>query len=261
MSIRNNILTRHSALHEFASSNSRVGSQRRPHVSHPSQRWIIWFVVIGMFLPYTIGETGKYVIAFFFLPAILVFITSLTQGKRQVMACDIFVWAASLWMVAVKIGEYNSDALFVAGSDALAFVGSYMLARAFIYDKSSIKEFMRALKFVAVVLIALSVFDTLSGTFFINELITKFIPHPRPYRSPNAQIHRSLFGIVVLRAASTFGHPILYGTFCSIAGAFIFDFQTRRSGTLLRSVFGRMRPIAVVGTITGFCNRNFTIYL
>ena len=49
-----------------------------------------------MFLPYTIGETGKYVIAFFFLPAILVFITSLTQGKRQVMACDIFVWAGKL---------------------------------------------------------------------------------------------------------------------------------------------------------------------
>ena len=171
-----------------------------------------------MFLPYTIGETGKYVIAFFFLPAILVFITSLTQGKRQVMACDIFVWAASLWMVAVKIGGSDSDALFVAGSDALAFVGSYMLARAFINDKSSIKEFMRALKFVAVVLIALSVLDTLSGTFFIKELITKFIPDPRPYRFPNAQIHRSFFGIVVLRAASTFGHPILYGTFCSIAG-------------------------------------------
>ena len=74
-----------------------------------SQRWIIWLVVIGVYLPDTIGETGKYVICVFFLfrqPS--VFITSLTQGKRQVMACDIFVWAASLWMVAVKIGGSDS---------------------------------------------------------------------------------------------------------------------------------------------------------
>jgi hypothetical protein len=205
------------------SSNSGVRFQRRPDISRPPQRWIIWLISIGIFLPYTFGDTGKYVTALLFLPALISF---LSQGKRQVMACDIFVWAGTLWMVAVKIGwSEQSGVLFATGSDALAFVGSYMVARSFIYGEPSVKEFVRALKVVAVVLIALSLLDTLSGTFFISGLMGKIFADPKLYIFADPKLHRSLFGFVVLRATSTFGHPILYGSFCSVAAAIFLSYD------------------------------------
>jgi hypothetical protein len=205
------------------SSNPGVRFQRRPDISPLPRRSIIWLVSLGIFLPFTVGDTGKYVIALLFLPA---FISFFSQGNRQVMACDVFVWTATLWMLAVKIGWSEQPGILAAtGSDALAFVGSYMVARSFIYGEPSLKEFVRALKVVALVLIALSLLDTLTGTFFINGLMGKIFTDSRPFRAPAAGIHRSLFGFVVLRAASTFGHPILYGTFCSIAAAIFLSYD------------------------------------
>ena len=120
MSIRHSIFPPHGALNKSATWNSGVHSQRHLRVSQSAQRWVIWPGVIGIFLPYTFGETGKYVIAIFFLPAILAFTKFLFQGKRRVTACDVFVWATAIWMLAVKIG---TDALFATASDAFAFAG------------------------------------------------------------------------------------------------------------------------------------------
>ena len=206
-------------------SNSGARFQYRPDLDKlpAPQRSVIWLISIGMFLPYSFGDTGKYVTALLFLPALISF---LSQHKRHVMACDIFVWAATLWMVAVKIGwSEQSGVLFATGSDALAFVGSYMVARSFIYGEPAVNEFVRALRLVAVVLVALSLLDTLSGTFFISGLMAKILGDPKLYVFPDAKLHRSLFGFVVLRAASTFGHPILYGTFCSVAAAIFLSYD------------------------------------
>ena len=215
------MLKHHTAWNGSISPNSHVRS-RDGLATTTSHRWVIWLVSIGIFLPYTFGESGKYVIALFLLPALLVFIGLLSQGKRHLTACDISVLVAALWMVAVKIGGSGSasDSLFAAGSDALAFVGSYTVARSFFYGGPSVTEFVRALKFVAIILLALAVLDTLSGTFFTKNIVATFFHDPRPPRGgENAEIHRSLFGFVVIRASSAFDHPILYGTFCSVAAA------------------------------------------
>ena len=226
MSTRHTILTRGGARYEFTSSPSLVSSQHRLHPPRPLQRLIIWLVSIGMFLPYTFGETGKYVIALLFLPAIFVFM----QGKRKVMLADILVWIAALWMIAVKV---QSSALFATASDALSFVGAYMVARSFICSAPAIKEFVRALRLVAIVLIAVSVLDTLSGTFFTKDLMSKIFGQTERIRSEVVEIHRKLFGFTVLRATSTFPHPILYGTFCLVI-ATIFLYSER---TIVRRAF------------------------
>jgi len=187
---------------------------RTANASRPARRWIIWFVSIGIFLPYTFGDTGKYVIALLSLPALFAFISLSSKGRRRIMACDLFVWAAVTWMLLVKIG---SSELFATASDALALFGSYMVARSFIYGEPAVREFIRALKIVALALVALSLLDTLTGTFFTVDLLGKFFQYPRAYGT--AGLHRSLFGFDVLRATSTFGHPILFGSFCSVAAA------------------------------------------
>jgi hypothetical protein len=64
---------------------------------------IIWTATAGIFLPYTLGSTGKYVIVPLFLPAIIVFFVGLIKGRRRILACDFFILATALWMVAAEI--------------------------------------------------------------------------------------------------------------------------------------------------------------
>jgi len=167
------------------------------------------------------------VVAPLFLFAAVRFFSSVSKGSRRIMACGLFVLAAALWMMAAEVSVTGSLSLATA-SDALAFVGSYMVARAFIFGERSLKEFVRAFKMVATVLIALSVLDTLSGHFFINDAVAVIFHDAPPLIVKGAgDIHRELFGLWVIRATSTFPHPILYGTFCSLAAA-IFLYSEQR---------------------------------
>jgi hypothetical protein len=204
----------------------------------PSAPWIIWLASIGIFLPYTIGTTGKYVIGLLFLPAVVHFLNGVSQGRRRTTLADFSIWAMGLWMIAAEIIRTGSLSMAV-GSDVLAFVGSYMVARSFIFGELSLKEFTKAFKITAVVLIALSVLDTLSGRFFINSLVGEIFPEANrqiqqvsdlPVRG---DVHRELFGVTVIRAASTFAHPILYGTFCAIASTIFLYLEQRPIRRLL----------------------------
>lgn len=186
----------------------------------PLRRFAVWAATIGVFLPFTFGETGKYVVALMFLPAIGVLVT----GKRRFALSDFFVWAMGLWMIMAKAG---SDLLFSSTSEAIAFVGSYTLARAFIYGEAAIAEFLKALKIVALVSIALSIFDPLTGAFFTSDFLRGIFKSVRPFRVEPAELRRTLFGVKLLRAESTFEHPIFFGSFCALSAA-IFLFLNRR---------------------------------
>src|SRR5580704_6014576 len=102
--------------------------QNRQATQYP-RSWIIWLASIGIFLPYTFGTTGKYVIAPLFLLAIIHLLSGVSQRSRRVMACDVFVLATALWMVVAEIRVTGSLSQ-ATGSDALAFVGTYTVARA-----------------------------------------------------------------------------------------------------------------------------------
>jgi hypothetical protein len=191
-------------------------ARRSATMEAPPGRWIIWAAAIGIFLPFTIGDTGKYIIMPLSLPAIYTFASLVSSGERRLMACDVFVWTAVIWMVAVKaVCSVQAGVLLATASDAVAFIGSYMVGRSFIYGEPAVGEFVKALKVVAIVVIALSLLDTLSGTFFIPGVIARIFGNPE--LAAASKLHRSLFGFDILRATSTFGHPILYGVFCSVA--------------------------------------------
>jgi hypothetical protein len=143
------------------------------------------------------------------------------------MACDVFVFATALWMVVAEIRVTGSLSQ-ATGSDALAFVGTYTVARAFIFGERSLQEFIRGFKIITVTLIALSILDTFSGQFFINDAVAVIFQGAAPLIVKGAgDIHRTLFGFSTIRATSTFAHPILYGTFCSFAAA-IFLYSEQR---------------------------------
>jgi O-Antigen ligase len=188
--------------------------------------WVIWLACIGIFLPYTVRSTGKYVIVPLLPLAVFHFLSCLFLGQRRFMASDLFICAGVMWIMAAEIVRSGSLSLATA-SDALAFLGAYLVARSYVFGDLS--KFLQAFKIVAIALIALAALDTFSGHFFVRDVVTAIFPDPREQSLKGMQdIHRKLFGFNVIRATSTFDHPILFGSFCSVAAA-IFLFSVRSS--------------------------------
>jgi hypothetical protein len=158
-----------------------------------------------------------------------------------------------LWMIMVKVG---SDLQFASASDALAFVGSYTLARAFIYGEAAVAEFLKALKIVALVAIVLSLLDTLTGVFVTSGILRDMFHSARPFRVEPAELRRTLLGMKVLRAESIFEHPIFFGSFCAFAGT-IFMFLDRRLGS--RLFFCILCVLGIVVSITSAAILGFMI--
>lgn len=189
------------------------GSLKR---SSKSRKWIIWLSSIGILLPYTFGSTGKYVAAFMLLPAVASFFYHVSRGQRRIMACDVFVWMMALWMVAVKIG---TSELLNSSEDAIAFIGIYMVARSFYFGEAAVEEFVRAIAAISVVLVTLGLLDVIFRQHVTDEFVRGIFNTQNPLAYTAHQgAYREVFGVNLLRAQSVFGHPILFGTFCSIAG-------------------------------------------
>lgn len=205
----------------------RAISDLNRQTTQQTKTWIIWVGTFGIFLPNTIGVTGKYIVAPLSLLAVIRFLVAISNGSRRILACDLFVLATVLWMIGAEISVTGTLSL-TTGSDALGFVGAFIVARAFIFGVQPLRTFIRALKFVAIALIAFSALDTLTGHFFINDAVaTLFHDTPLLITKGTGDIHRELLGITVIRATSTFNHPILYGSFCAFAAA-IFLYSEHR---------------------------------
>jgi hypothetical protein len=185
-------------------------------VNAPLRKWPIWLATVGIFLPNTVGVTGKYVVVPLFVLAVGRFVSN---GSRRWLPCDFFIFATGLWMIVAELSTTGSLSMTTA-SDVFGFTATYMVARTFIYGEQSLQLFIQALKLTTVTLVAISTLDTLSGHFFINDAVSELISGAaRPIVHGAGDIHRKLLGMDTIRATSTFDHPILFGSFCTFAAA------------------------------------------
>ena len=99
------------------------------------------------------------------------------------------------------------------GAEAVDFLGSYLVGRAFFFGSSNLQSFSRAFKFVGGLVIALAVLDTASGGPFTLRLFGIAAQNVNDLSS-----YRYGFA----RANSIFAHPEMYGTFCAAAAAIFF---------------------------------------
>lgn len=202
-------------------SSFLTGSRLRatpPSSIKQSSRLPIWVTLVGIFLPYTIGTTGKYVLAAFFVPALIRLVGLISRRHLTLVWCDYLLVAASLWMISVKLAA--PEPLFQTASDSFALMASYVVGRAYFANDESLRTFDAAFRVIFVILFVLAVVDTLTNRFFtIDTMNSIFHNAPAVVNSARGDVHRELFGINVIRATSTFPHPILYGTFCAVAGA------------------------------------------
>jgi hypothetical protein len=196
-------------------------------VKSPTSSVVLWILLLGMFMPPTVAlflgtlklSTGRIVLIILFIPAI----KQLFNRRWHFVWSDPLVAAAVLWIMGSRLSVEGINATsFMEGFE---FIGFYLLGRALFFESTAIRDMLPKLRIIAVLLLAFAFMDFFTNTFVVNELAGKIfhtvtLVSQRDY----AHFHRELFGRDVIRATSTFDHPILYGTFCSMVGAiFLFS--------------------------------------
>jgi hypothetical protein len=220
----------HEMRYHAANLSGPAAGLARNRAAQGSSRFIVWIVPIAFVMPDTIAvflgdiklTPGKLIITLLVLPAILHLIDGAAKRRRRIMASDLLALATSVWMVAAPTLVSGSEVLVTAGSQALEFLGSYVIGRSFFFGDTSLQEFARALKTTAIVVIAFAALDTFSQRYFINESMAAIFNMPSVrLELGDFPFYRTILGMDFFRAASTFGHPILYGSFCSATTAIL----------------------------------------
>jgi hypothetical protein len=174
--------------------------------------------LVGIILPtemqISIGEAkftpGRIGIILLLLPALSI----LFQKGRRLLLCDFLAFATASWLIVAAVATAGLGALAsAAGAEALEFLGGYLVARAYFFGLPALDTFVRVLKAFAIVAIILGIADSISGRLIVHDTIASIV---RASVWPEAGYRHNM-----VRAASTFDHAILFGTFCALTAAIL----------------------------------------
>ncbi|MDD1518771.1 MULTISPECIES: hypothetical protein [Bradyrhizobium] len=194
-----------------------------PRVHERSSTLPAWLLLIGLVLPaaqvqlyladakLTIGRIG---ILLLIVPAV----ARLVRAGRHMLASDYLAFGVATWMFAAAYYTSGPSALSSTGAESLEFLGGYLVARGFFFGPAAIYSFIQPFRIVTAYVVLLALFDNLSGRLIVQEAFSAAFGGQAPL-SPD-------FRLYWVRAASTFDHPILLGTYCTVAcGIFLFSEQ------------------------------------
>lgn len=155
---------------------------------------------------------GRIGIILLLIPAI----SKLFQGSRRIVLSDVFAFATGVWMIGVSAYVDGAN-LSSTAAEALEFIGGYFVARGFFFGPSEVATFVRLLKGFTLVAILFALADLLAGRWVVPDILSPIFGVP-------ALVPQYRSGVV--RAISTFSHPILFGLFCSLVGAILLYAET-----------------------------------
>jgi hypothetical protein len=128
------------------------------------------------------------------------------------------------WMLSASYYVGGTNSLWSAGAEALEVLAGYVVGRSFFFGRAALESFVGALRQLTIILVLMAVADELAGQYIIHNPLAWLSPHLPPF----PQYREGM-----LRATASLEHPILLGTFCTIAAA-IFLYSERN---LIRRVF------------------------
>lgn len=210
----------------FAGSSRPVTSVRRP----ARYNRIIGLVLITIVLPYTIAihfadlklTPGKLVVTVLIIPAMLNFFDGVSKGRRHIMASDLFAFALTMWMTIQPAAVDGLEQLPKAIFQAVEVAGPYIIGRSYFFEDISAQAITRTLKMILIVLAALAILDVIAHRYVLLEAMADLFDEPKMRLiGGDRPFSRTVFGVTFLRAAATFDHPLLYGTFCSAVAAIL----------------------------------------
>lgn len=196
-----------------------------PRISRPSSA-VTWVMLIGMLcLPPTMAiypagiklTPGRVSVILLLLPALITLQKGLSARRTVVTACDIFVFSLTAWMIVATIWG-GSVGLSSTAAEALEFLGSFLIGRAYYSESAQLQQLIRAFKIIFIILFALALIEFLSGRYILNDFVANIFHVPFDARWWVGK-YDDLIRHGFARATATFEHPILYGSYCGIMAA------------------------------------------
>ena len=152
---------------------------------------------------------GRIAIVLLLFPAL---VRLCTEGRRLLL-CDFLVFATVCWIVFATVYTSGLGALSAAASgETLDLLGGYVIARAY-FIGPALDTFVRVLRLFLIIAVILGLCDSISGRLITHETIASLI------NAPNWPV--AGYRLNMVRAASTFDHEILFGTFCALTAAIL----------------------------------------
>ncbi len=200
--------------------------------------WPVLLLVIGIISP---AELSVYVgtvrlplhriaILLGVLPAVWKLLAG--RGMRMT-AFDVMFFMYASWTLGVLIKhEGLGEGGEFGGALALESFGGYVIARAYIRTKAAFKATIGLLLGVLFVLGILALVESVIGQHFLRDWLRKLTGSTYRLRIEER--------LGLTRAAASFDHPILYGTFCSSLFAYAWFLSRSYTGRMVRggTVFG-----------------------
>jgi hypothetical protein len=161
---------------------------------------------------------------------LLLFVTALIRLARaapvKLMAADYLLALYGLWSMGVFI--YHDSAgggLQFGGSLALESFASYLVARVYVTSLPELKATLGVLFLALLLAGSCALVEAFTGQHVVHDLLRSITG----YDVEAGYEWRRMLGMQLLRAYSTFDHPILYGSFCASLLALLWAMPARSS--------------------------------
>lgn len=172
----------------------------------------------GFFASNAVGAkltVGRVAVLLLLIPAFI----KLVKRYRRPIAADYVMVAMAAWMIGVAWYIGGGDSLSSATAEAIEFAGGYFVTRGVFFGPAGAGAFVRALKCILVMVVLLGAADTASGRLIVHETLAR-LANTGPFLIPDYRMH-------LVRAASSFDHPIQFGTFCMISAIILMGSETK----------------------------------
>lgn len=172
--------------------------------------------------------------------ALFRYVANLSRPGGRALADLCVLGLAGYILLATMVVEGPGPSALGSVASVLEFSGAYFGARALFREGHELRLLVRVMVLLIALAGALAILDTLTGDFFIKNLVGSLTGYDKVWRP---DIRAGL-----LRASSVYEHPIMLGMLCSAAAALAL---TLRGASRLLGFAGALIGLALALTSAG----------
>lgn len=150
------------------------------------------------------------------------------RPECRLQVYDIPFFGLAFWQTFVFAYHAGSAGFAYGGSWSLESLGAYTIARAYIRDLETLQASLSIVFYSIVVAGLIATLDTLTSSYFTHDVLRAMLGGEP---MPPVEFRRG-----IARAASTFDHPIHYGTYCVTMFALIWMAEPQKTWRVVRAV-------------------------
>lgn len=239
-------------------ASSSLSPRRAAAADAALSPWIVVLMIVLVMMPIELSvQAGDLFLPWYRLVLLIATVPvgiSLMTGGLKVQSYDRLIIGLAIWAFMCELLKRGGAGLQPAGSALAETLTAYLLVRVHVRTPEQIIKFIR-LTFVLMVLpIAAAIPEAITHTRFIHDFgrsITGYTYN-----------HADDVRLGLLRAESTFQHPILFGLFCSSLFSLSWATARTKAGRLLRPAWlcvGTMMAVTSSALLTVFIQVMLTV--